>query len=532
MGLGSNKMNARGGGVACPYLPFNAKNPGICGTKAKPMLAKRHFRDHFPPVEIPLRREPQKFSESHPTMAEITEKDLPPNMRPLWLKALSAVQMSNLDYAVSLLQAVLKDAPAFLEGRKILRKCEIQLTGGAGGKKKGLFGMSSGGMGSMKLASQAKKDPEATLPLIEKELEKDPLSDQYNDLLFDTAHKMGLLDTAAFALETIRKHNPENVKLLHKLAEHYLSREMPTKAAEVYNDIIKHAPTDSSAIKGAKDSSARASMQKQRWDENTSMRDLMRDAEANEELEKAGRTGLTREQLEARRDKVIGKYNADPNNLATSKELGGIYEQLEDWANANTFYNWSHSLSNGDIALATRSALMHDRALEAELVALEAGVAADPENAELKSQLKERRGVRLAEQVDEAKKRVDQNPTDPQLRFELGNALYKSGDHTAAIPHLQQATRNPHIRTKVLLLLGRTFRAKGMFDLAIKQLSDALADLHAMDGTKKEVLYEKGLIHHDMGNEDAALGSFKQIYEVDYGYRDVAQRVESSYSNG
>ena len=462
-------------------------------------------------------------------MAEITEKELSPTIKPLWLKALSAVQMNNLDYATNLLQAVLKDAPAFLEGRKILRKCEIQLTGGAGGKKKGLFGMSGGGMGSMKLAGQAKKDPGATLPLIEKELEKDPLNDQMNDLLFDTCVRMGLLDTAAFALETIRKHSPENVKLLHKLAEHYLSREMPTKAAEVYNDIIKQAPTDSAAIKGAKDSSARASMQKQRWDENTSMRDLMRDADANEELEKAGRTGLTRDQLEGRRDKVIEKYNTDPNNLGTAKELGSIYEQLEDWANAHTFYNWAHSLSNGDVALATKSALMQDKALETELVTLEAAVAADPDNEELKAQLADRRSIRLAEQVAEAKKRVDQNPTDPQLRFELGNALYKSGDHTAAIPHLQQATRNPHIRTKVLLLLGRTFRAKSMFDLAIKQLSDALSDLHAMDGTKKEVLYEKGLIHDDMGDKKAALESFKQIYEVDYGYRDVAQRVEASY---
>ena len=80
-------------------------------------------------------------------------------------------------------------------------------------------------------------------------------------------------------------------------------------------------------------------------------------------------------------------------------------------------------------------------------------------------------------------------------------------------------------------MLGRTFRAKNMHDLAIKQLSDALADLHVMDGTKKEVLYEKGQIHHEMGDKTAALDSFKQIYEVDYGYRDVAQRVESSYAN-
>ena len=33
------------------------------------------------------------------------------------------------------------------------------------------------------------------------------------------------------------------------------------------------------------------------------------------------------------------------------------------------------------------------------------------------------------------------------------------------------------------------------------------------------------------GDKEAALDSFKQIYEVDYGYRDVAKRVEESYSS-
>ncbi len=463
-------------------------------------------------------------------MAEITEKDLPNNLKPIWLKALSAVQVSNLGYAITLLQTVLQDAPGFLEGRKILRKCAIQVHG-LGVKKKTIFGMSGGSMSGMKLASQAKKDPLSVLPLIEKELEKDPANEQANDLLFESALKVDLPETAAFALETVRKYAPENTKSLHKLAEYYLSRELPTKAAEVYNDIIKQVPNDSAAIKGAKDASARASMKKQRWDENTSMRDLMRNADESDEMEKASRSGLTREQLEQRRDKVIEKYNEDNNNLATAKELAGIYEQLEDWSNSHMFYVWAHSLSNGDVALETKSVAMRDRALDAEMKSLEKELEKDPENEELRAMLVERRRLRLADQVEEAKKRVDANPTDAQLRFELGSALYYSGDYTGAIPHLQQATRNPHIRTKVLLLLGRTFRAKSMYDLAIKQLSDALADLHAMDGTKKEVLYEKGLIHTETGDKVAALDSFKQIYEVDYGYRDVAQRVESSYGN-
>jgi len=68
-----------------------------------------------------------------------------------------------------------------------------------------------------------------------------------------------------------------------------------------------------------------------------------------------------------------------------------------------------------------------------------------------------------------------------------------------------------------------------MGDLAVKQLEDANADLQAMDSTKKEVLYELGEISHKYGNAEKALSCFKQIYEVDYSYRDVAQRVEQSY---
>lgn len=461
-------------------------------------------------------------------MPEITEKELPANLKPLWLKALTAVQASNHSYAITLLQGVLKESPGFLEGRKLLRKCELQLAGNTK-KKAGLFGLQTGGMGVMKLQGQAKKDPAGTLPLIEKELEKDPLNDQANELLFDTCLKLEYFETAAFALETVRKGSPENAKLMHKLAEFYLSRDQPLMASEVYNDIIKHHPTDGPAIKGSKDASARASMQKAKWDENADMKSLMKNSAEFEELEKASRTGLTMEQLMERRDRVIEKYNADPNHLATVKELAGIYEQLEDWTNAHTFFAWAHSLSAGDVALATKASAMNDRAIEADLKALEAAVAADPDNVELKAALDARRSDRLAEQVQEAQRRVDQNPTDPQLRFELGTALYNVGDFSAAIPHLQQATRNPHIRTKVLLLLGRTFKAKGMFDLSIKQLSDALSDLIAMDHVKKEVLYEKGIIHDEIGDKVSALDCFKQIYEVDYGYRDVAHRVESSY---
>lgn len=462
-------------------------------------------------------------------MAEtLKESDLPQNLRALWLKALAAVETKNFDYGANLLHAVLKDCPEFLDGRKTLRRCQAQLT--AGKKKGGLFGMQGGGLSLMKASGTAKKEPAAALPLIEKELDKDPFNEQANDLLYETFMRLNLLDSATFALETVRKGSPRNTKLLHKLAEHYLARDMPTEAAEVYSDIVNIDSTDSDAVKGSKDATARASMQKQKWEQAQSMRDVMKDEAGMQELEQASRAGMTRDQLEDKRDRLIARYNENPNNLAAVKELAATFEQLEDWPNASTFFDWAHQLSAGDIALANKATIMRDKAAEFILRQLHEAVDADPNNEELRREYEEKKAARLAEQVGEAKKRVDQNPTDPQLRFEYGQALYYSGDYSAAIPQLQQATRNPHIRTRVLLLLGRTFRAKAMFDLAIKQLADALADLSAMDNTKKEVLYEKGLIHEEMGDKASALECFKQIYEVDYGYRDVARRVESSYS--
>lgn len=458
-------------------------------------------------------------------MPEISENELPADVKPLWFKSINAVQASNHEYAITLIQGILAKAPGFLEGRKMLRKCELQLHGDTK-RKAGLFGS----VAARKIQGQLKKNPAEAMILAEKELAKDPGNDHIHDLLHEAALKLELHETAAFALETVRKVEPENARLMHKLASYYLQTNQPHQAVEVYNDIIKHHPTDGAAIKGSKDASARASMQRQNWSEDADMRSLMRNDGEAAELEMASRAGMTAEQLAARRDEAIAKYNEDNNNLSACRELAFIYEQLEDWHNAYSFYDWAHSLSNGDSTLAKKASEMNDKAIEQDLQELEAALEADPDNEELRQALKSRRADRLQEQITECKHRVEANPTDAHLRFELGSVLYRAKEYSDAIPHLQQATRNPHIRTKVLLILARCFKEKSMYDLAVKQLSDALADLQAMDGTKKEVLYEKGLIHGEMGDEPSALDSFKQIYEVDYGYRDVAERVESSYT--
>jgi tetratricopeptide (TPR) repeat protein len=104
-----------------------------------------------------------------------------------------------------------------------------------------------------------------------------------------------------------------------------------------------------------------------------------------------------------------------------------------------------------------------------------------------------------------------------------------AGHLREAVPELQRARRNPNARLKAMNALGRCYRELGMLDLAAKQLEEAACEIVTMDTTKKEIIYNLGLVYEQMGDHAKSLGCMKQIYEADYGYRDVATRVESSY---
>lgn len=78
-------------------------------------------------------------------------------------------------------------------------------------------------------------------------------------------------------------------------------------------------------------------------------------------------------------------------------------------------------------------------------------------------------------------------------------------------------------------MLGRCFARRKMNDLAEECLQELAAELKVLDELKKEVLYELAGVLETMGDRAASLKALKEIYNADYGYRDVADRVEASY---
>src|SRR4030095_2681508 len=128
---------------------------------------------------------------------------------------------------------------------------------------------------------------------------------------------------------------------------------------------------------------------------------------------------------------------------------------------------------------------------------------------ELKAAKKSRAEILL----DDGRNRVDRNPTDLQLRFELGAHLVDAGRFREAVPELQRARQNPNARLKAMNLLGRCYGDLGMLDLAMQKREEASSEIVSMDAMKKDILYNLGLVYERTGAREKSLNCMKQIYQ-------------------
>jgi tetratricopeptide (TPR) repeat protein len=462
----------------------------------------------------------------------MTEAELEPQQKNLWLKGVSAYQLKNFDYAVNLILTVVKQAPQFLEGRRLLRRAEADKSRG---QKKGLFGSPklNLNLGGLKLGGGgSKKEPwEAIADLEENAFQKNPYDPSANQQLYDLAMRLGQHDLAAFALETIREGHPDNTRNMHALAQHYMAYDQPEKASDIYRAIVKRDATDMDAIAGEKNAAAKTSMMRQGWQNEGG--GAKKDDKEAQKLERINREGMTREQQQEALDEYFAEYEKDQNNVNVVKKIADLYDRMEEQESAMPYYEWALQLSPGDVALSARVEQVRNKIADKKIQAMEAEIESHPDAPDIEEKRAHIRSIkqdRSATLLADARSKVERNPTDKQYRFDLAAVLFTCELYREAIPELQQAKSNPHIRNKALLMLGKCFSALNMSDLAVNAYGEAVKEILSFTNEKKELLYELGIVYEKMGRKDDYLHCMKEIYNNDYGYRDVAKRVESSYS--
>jgi tetratricopeptide (TPR) repeat protein len=464
-------------------------------------------------------------------MAIKTEKELSETQRSHWLKAVAAIEMRNFGYAISLLQGILRQEPEFLTGRQLLRRTEVSKSKAA---KKSRFNISTAPIAVMKAQREIKKDPKHTVEMIEKVLEEEPYNRQANLVLKEAAVAAGWPEIGVFALRTLLEDNPRDLKVLHALGRLHHELGQNEQAVEVYTRISEINPLDAEALRLGKDASARASMASGGWTQAESYRDVLKDKETAISLEQQSRMKLTGESLDQQIAETYALHQAQPENVDLARRLGALTEQKNDLEAAIGWYQYAADLTKGtDAGLVRKVSDLRMKSFEREIAEDEQFLAVHGPDHELYAQKTEE--LRNAKQkraeilIEDARQRVERNPTDLQLRFELGEQLVNAGRFRDAVAELQRARQNPHARLKAMNLLGRCYSDLGMLDLAARQLEEAAKEIVVMDAMKKEIVYNLGSVYERMGQREKSLGCMKQIYEADYGYKDVAERVESSY---
>ena len=464
-------------------------------------------------------------------MAVKTEKELSESLRAFWLKAVSAIELRNFGYAISLLQEILKQEPEFLTGRQLLRRTEVTKTKSA---KKSFFNISTASIGVMKAQREIKKDPKRAVEMLEEVLEAEPYNRQANLLLKEAALEAGWSEIAVFALRTLLEADPRDAKVLNELGRLYHDLGDHENEVEIYSQLTAINPLDAQSLRLGKDASARASMKRGGWTQAESYRDLIKDKDEAISLEQQSRMRLTGEALDQQIAEIYARHQAEPENLDFARRLGSLSEQKDDFESAIRWYQYAAELGkNADTGLLQKISDLKIKGLEREIALheefLATHTARDETYAEKAEQLRAAKVSRAEILIADAQERVKRNPTDLQLRFELGENLFNARRFRESVPELQRARQNPHARLKAMNVLGCCYGELGMLDLAMKQLEEASREIGSMDEMKKEIVYNLGLVYERMGDVEKALACMKQIYEVDYGYRDVAQRVESSY---
>ena len=118
----------------------------------------------------------------------------------------------------------------------------------------------------------------------------------------------------------------------------------------------------------------------------------------------------------------------------------------------------------------------------------------------------------------------------PEASFRHSDLL-QAGKLTEAMGEFQKAQANPQRRLAAMAAMGQCLSARGMNDMAAKKFQEALKEKPSFDDEKKDLLYQLGSVLEKMGKKEDAMDQFKQIYEVDISYKDVATKVESFYSS-
>lgn len=449
-----------------------------------------------------------------------TLQDLTADVREAYVRALKNCARPEVDIAIEGMKQVVKTEPSFKVARDKLRDLERRKA-----REMGVFGKLIAGISGVlkagKVRSLARKDSLAALGAAEDALASYLYVPAVLNAMADVGEDMDAPFITVDALSLLREAAPKNEANLRRLAKAYQNNNQAREGLKVFQEVAAKYPNNLQVQAELRAALALASMERGKWDEEGKTQEkavAAKNTIAEQISEGTIHSGEQAEQV----IKLLTEELKTNDSIDIRRRLGDAYMAAERYDEAIAeFKNIASRLGAMDPLL--------DKNIEkAECAKYDIAIASAPDAA-AKSELTEKRD---AYRLERAADRVQKYPNDALLRYELALIYFDKDRVEEALEQFQHARKSPQKRLSSMIYLGRCFSGKGQFDLAVEQFESALKDMIRMDKEKMEALYYLGETFDKSGNPDKAIECYKEIYQNQANFRDVAQKIEAYYNGG
>lgn len=208
-------------------------------------------------------------------MPEITVKDLPEDLRQLAVQTRDALTRGNHDMVIDLAGRILRPYPGCLPVRRLQREAQIkQSPGGASAvqRTKGVVTQ----LGALLRRKDAGEDRSA-IAKADGVIAADPWSRKGWQQLAEATSEGGLPETAVFAWGNLVAMDPEDKTAGLGLVQAQLSLNRYPEALKSVEALLRHHPKDGAALALLRRASIDHTVEKGKWDSDTSFRDKLRE---------------------------------------------------------------------------------------------------------------------------------------------------------------------------------------------------------------------------------------------------------------
>lgn len=223
---------------------------------------------------------------------------------------------------------------------------------------------------------------------------------------------------------------------------------------------------------------------------------------------------------------LLDAIEAQPAEVDNYVKLSELFSAQNRLREAEEILSRALAASGGDLAIRERLEDAHLRRAQQQVDV--AKRKAEVEKTESAADLARRMAAAANQaELEVYAARAGRNPGNLMLQYELGLRCKRAGKFKEAIQAFQAAREDVRQKAKVQLQLGESFQHIKQFKLALAayEASIAAAD-HMQPDTRKLALYRAGVLAIELKELERAEKFLTELAGLDFGYRDVADRLD------